>query len=395
MTAAELLSAYSGANAYDCDAVFEYSNLSRITGVEVHAVGMQNTATRYSGRQPELYEVNNILRITTGDGFEGISGVDSNCPSGFNSEHFEELRVAAADIVALESLDPVEVSQILNETRRNVSDPVRASIDIALWDLAAKKAQQPLCKLLGTRRERIETYASLPFYETLPEYVDAVHRYAKHGLSAFKFHVWGSIERDLELVERLQTTFADSGYAFMIDLEGAYDIDDALRIGAQMDQGLFDWLEAPIDDRLLEEYAELRRSVATRIVPAGYEHYSPAFIRQGIELGSWDMGRFDATVVGGLSRALELLMIANAAGLPIEIQSWGHMLTQAVNLHLILSNKRTRFFEAPMPVQPFEFGMRNSSLLNNGVAVAPRAPGLGIEVDWNSLPAADFYRCAR
>ncbi|MGI9271330.1 MAG: enolase C-terminal domain-like protein [Woeseiaceae bacterium] len=58
------------------------------------------------------------------------------------------------------------------------------------------------------------------------------------------------------------------------------------------------------------------------------------------------VGRFNATEVGGISKALELLMIANDAGLPIEIQSWGHSLAQAASLHLMLANERTRYFEA-------------------------------------------------
>jgi L-alanine-DL-glutamate epimerase-like enolase superfamily enzyme len=86
---------------------------------------------------------------------------------------------------------------------------------------------------------------------------------------------------------------------------------------------------APIDDKLLEQYAELRNKLAVPIIPAGYNIYSPEFIRQGIEAGSWDAGRFDVTNVGGFSKALELMMIANDAGLPIEIQSWGHSLAQA------------------------------------------------------------------
>jgi hypothetical protein len=42
-------------------------------------------------------------------------------------------------------------------------------------------------------------------------------------------------------------------------------------------------------------------------------------------------------------------MIANEADLSVEIQSWGHSLAQAANLHLMLANERTRYFEAPMP----------------------------------------------
>ena len=104
-----------------------------------------------------------------------------------------------------------------------------------------------------------------------------------------------------------------------------------------------------------------------------------------------DAGRFDATVVGGISRSLELLMIANEAGLPIEIQSWGHALSQAANLHLMLANDLTAYFEAPMPAAAFEFGMKNGNPSGRGRVAAADGPGLGIRVDWDRLAEADFY----
>ena len=391
MNAIELLTAFSGKDAKQYEPYFRFSEDSRIVAVELHAVGTESTTARYSAGEEAWKEVNNILRITTADGFEGISGVNSYYQGEFSEEHLLELQSVAADLLALQSLDPVEVGSMLERTKSDLSDASRSSIDIALWDLAARKADRPLHELLGAKRDSIEPYASLPFYDSLPEYIEAVNEYAKLGYMTFKFHVWGLIEEDSRLVDLVQQTFAASPFRFMIDLEGAYGFEDALRLGGEMDERLFVWLEGPIDDELLEQYAELRSSLAIPIIPAGYNIYSPEFIRQGIETGSWDAGRFDATVVGGISKALELLMIANDAGLPIEIQSWGHSLAQAANLHLMLANERTQYFEAAMPKEAYEFGMKNGNLLDQGRVVAPERPGLGIEVDWDRLATADFH----
>jgi len=391
MTAVELLTAFSGESAKQYERIFRFSEQTRIVGVEIHAVGTESTTTRYSGQEKAKKEVNNILRITTADGFEGISGVDSFCVGRFGEEHFHEMQGVAADLIALQSLDPVEVGTILERAQPNLSDAARSSIDIALWDLAARKAGLPLYQLLGAKRDSMETYASLPFYDSLPEYVEAVHQYAGLGFTTFKFHVWGSIEKDIRLAEILQQKFADSHFRFMLDLEEKYDLEDALRLGEQMDEGLFVWIEGPIRDELLVQYGELRSKLAIQIVPDGYSLYSPEFIRQGIEAGSWDAGRFDATKVGGISKALELLMIANDAGMSMEIQSWSHSLAQAANLHLMLANERTRYFEVPTPREAFEFGMKNGILLDRGKVAAPEEPGLGITVDWDRLATADFY----
>ena len=391
MTAVELLTAFSGESAKQYEPFFRFSEEARIVGVEIHAVGMESTTARYAGWEKAWKEVNNILRITTADGFEGISGVDSYYHDQFSEELLLELKSVVAELIGLKSLDPVVVGSMLQRTRPDLSDAARSSIDIALWDLAARRADLPLNELLGAKRESMASYASLPFYDSLPEYVEAVRQYAKLGYTTFKFHVWGSIEEDVRLVQLVQQTFADSDYRFMLDLEGAYNFQDAIRLGEETDEEMFVWHEGPIDDELLEQYAELRNRLAVAIIPAGYNVYSPEYIRQGIETGAWDAGRFDVTVVGGYSKALELMMIANDADLPIEIQSWGYSLTQAANLHLMLANERTRYFEAPMPKEAFEFGMTNSLLLEQGRVLAPEGPGLGIEVDWDRLETADFY----
>ncbi len=61
----------------------------------------------------------------------------------------------------------------------------------------------------------------------------------------------------------------------------------------------------------------------------------------------------------------------------------------------MLANERTRYFEAPMPKQAYEFGMKNGDLLDLGRVIAPRRAGLGIDVNWEYLATADFYRKLR
>ena len=391
LNAVQLLTTFSGERAEQYEPFFQFSDETRIVSVEIHAVGTDNTDARYYSGTEVWKQMNNILRIKTADGFEGTSGVVSEHQGEFSDEHLLELQSVTADLLGLRSLDPVEVGAMLERTKPDLSDAARANIDIALWDLAARRAGLPLYELLGAKRDSIEPYASLPFYDSLPEYVEAVNDYAKLGYRIFKFHVWGLIEEDSKLVKLIQQTFADSPYRFMIDLEGAYGFEDALRLGGEMDEGLFIWLEGPIDDELLEQYRELRSKLTLPIIPAGYNIYSSEFIRQGIKTGSWDAGRFDATTIGGITKALELLIIANDADLSIEIQSWGHSLAQATNLHLMLANERTRYFEASMPKEAYEFGMKNGNLLDQGQVVAPEGDGLGIDVDWDNLTMADFY----
>ncbi|MCH7535494.1 MAG: hypothetical protein IH948_07075 [Bacteroidetes bacterium] len=389
--AVELLTAFSGVSARQHAPLFKYYGESRIVSFEIYAVGTESTNSKYSGEDEIWKQVNNILVIKTADGREGISGVTSYHEAKFGDEYLQDLKGVSEHLISLKTLDPVEIGLQLNKTRPELSDSARSSIDIALWDLAAKKADLPLYKLLGAKRDSIESYASLPFYDTLPEYIEKVNEYSNLGYTVFKFHVWGQLKKDYKLVDLVQQTYADTNYKFMMDLEGAYDLKDAIKLGEKMDQGQFIWFEAPVGDELLEQYTEIRNKFFVSIIPAGYNVYSAEFLKKGIEAGAWDAGRFDATTMGGLTRAIENLIIANEANLTIEIQSWGHTLTQVVNLHLMLANEQTTYFEAPMPKEAYEFGMKNGIPFDKGMVSAPKGSGLGIEVDWDRLSTADYY----
>ncbi|MDG1707179.1 MAG: enolase C-terminal domain-like protein, partial [Emcibacteraceae bacterium] len=393
--AIELLTAYSGKDAKQYEEHFTYSQKTKIIDVEIFAFGNENTTAKYTDEPLPYREVNNILKITTADGFEAISGVDIYDVTGFSDNHLLELKSISADLKALETLDPVEVMAILREKHPNLSNEARASVDIALWDLAARKAGLPLHKMLGSKRSSIMPYASLRYYDTLPEYIAAVEKYAKLGYTIFKFHVWGKFEKDVKLVELVEQKFADTPYKFLIDFESTYTLEEALELGKMTNDNLFIAYEALIDDTLLEQSAILTKELGMTIIPAGYNVYSPEYIREGIEKKAWDAGRFDITVVGGLSEALKLMIIAIDGDLPIDVQSWGYTLAQAGNLHLMLANERSEYLEASMPKAAFEFGMKNGDMLKQGMIVAPEGAGLGIEVDWELIKTADFYRSSK
>jgi len=214
----DLLTAFSGEDAKQLAPLFKYTMESRIVDIEIHSVGTENTSLKYTGDMEIWQQVNNILRFKTADGFEGVSGVISEFEGKFSDHHLLELKSLLPHLLTLKSHDPIAVGKMLKQSVPEISDAARSSIDIALWDLAARRADKPLYKILGVKRDTIEPYASLPFYNTYAEYIDAVKEYAEQGYNTFKFHVWGQIKNDIRLVEMIQETFANTDYRFMTDL---------------------------------------------------------------------------------------------------------------------------------------------------------------------------------
>jgi len=58
----------------------------------------------------------------------------------------------------------------------------------------------------------------------------------------------------------------------------------------------------------------------------------------------------------------------------------------------------TGMFEFPVPSEPHEYGVRNPyAVTADGHVEAPTAPGLGIDVDWERMSAAELasFTCER
>ena len=112
LNAVELLTTFSGEKSEQYEPFFQFSDETRIVGVEIHAAGTDDTDARYYAGTEVWKQINNILRITTADGFEGISGVVSENQGEFSDEHLLELQGVTTDLLALRSLDPVEVGTL-------------------------------------------------------------------------------------------------------------------------------------------------------------------------------------------------------------------------------------------------------------------------------------------
>ena len=189
-----------------------------------------------------------------------------------------------------------------------------------------------------------------------------------------------------------------SGIKMMHDAEQRYDRVSALRVARELDAMGFAWLEAPLPDQDVEGYAELRRRTGVPIIAAGNTILDLQSVSTALRLHPWDALRTDATVAGGITPCRKLIALAEGAGLWTELQSWGYTLIQAANLHLGMGVAGTGMFEFPVPSEPHEYGVRNPyAITADGHVEAPTAPGLGIDVDWERMSAAELasFTCER
>ncbi len=144
-----------------------------------------------------------------------------------------------------------------------------AGIDVALWDLVARRAQVPLWQALGrtTPPVPIPAYASNLNPKGAPEYVA---RCRDLGYRAFKLKVAFDLASDLDNVRRISNGLK-SGERFMIDANQGWDIAAARTAVAAFGDFPLEWIEEAIcADDPPEQWAEL--AMISRVPLAGGEN---------------------------------------------------------------------------------------------------------------------------
>jgi L-alanine-DL-glutamate epimerase-like enolase superfamily enzyme len=362
--------------------------------IEVFAVGPDVALQGWASDLPPQHATLTIVRVFDDAGGEGVGATPSYSTGRFDLSVLESLRLLAPRVIGEDPQLREGIWHRLQDLTLPVLPGAQAALDIALWDLIARRAGVPLYQLLGGARTRLPAYASTPMLADARAYVEFVAEVHAQGFRAVKFHAWCEPDRDLEMLRAVHAAHGDRGIAFMHDAEQRYDHHAALRVGRELDELGFAWLEAPFPDQDLEGYRDLRRRVGVPILPAGNTILDVQQVGQALRMRPWDAVRFDVTVAGGFTPARKLAGLAEAWGLRVELQSWGYTLIQAANLHLGLAYEHTGYFELPVPPEPYEYGVGNPFRVQpDGFVDAPTEPGLGVTVDWERMHAATLATC--
>jgi L-alanine-DL-glutamate epimerase-like enolase superfamily enzyme len=362
-----------------------------IEHVEARALGPDVDRFRYTDRSDEVFTTTTLMRITDDSGATGIGAYDSDSFGDHDLAPIETLRTIVPRLIGLDADDRGRVAALLTEDGTSPFPPaVRSTIDIALWDLASRRAGVTLREALGGRAGApgLPAYASVPLLGDEEAYVVSIGDLASQGFGAVKLHAWGDAVRDAALVTRVRGAFPD--LALMHDAEGRYDRTGAELVARACAEAGVRWFEAPLPDFDLEGFRALRRAVpGVPILAAGDAIWDARLVADVLRDPPWDAVRFDVSFAGGPTAACDLMAVAADAGLDVELISYGHTVVQAANLQVALAFGRTTYFEQAVPPEPFEHGVRTPIRTGeDGIARAPDGPGLGIDLDDTALEDA-------
>ena len=333
-----------------------------------------------------------LVRAVEQDGSEGWGEVWCNWPA-VTAEHRARLaadigerlvgRVFQGPAQAFEQLTRELEVLVLQTGEAGPIASVIAGIDIALWNLAARRDGVPLHRLLGGDA----TKTHVPVYVTginpdAPEQF-ALARQAE-GPRAFKLKVGFEMAKDLANLHAMREALGTDA-VITCDANQAWSLAQAQRFVREA-QGLnLQWLEEPIRvDAPDADWLALARE--STIPLAGGENLQGAGFADAIALGALQVIQPDVTKWGGITGNLRVAHAAVAAGKRYCPHYFSGGLALLGSLHVLAAAGGTGLLEFDAHPNPNRESIVGDLLpLHEGRVPIPTAPGLGAEPDLSAL----------
>ena len=282
--------------------------------------------------------------------------------------------VIGEDPTAIEALTRRMHQALMIWGRRGLGMFAVSGIELALWDLAGKARGVPVYALLGGLvQPRLRAYASLLRYDTSSDVGVACADVARQGYTAIKLH-----QIDVESVAVARDAVGDR-VEIMLDTNCPWTVDEAIRIGRQLQRYELRWLEEPVWPP--EDYVGLARVRAAVPVPiATGENESTLHGHAAIvAAGATDVLQPSVTKFGGLGEMKKVAALAAAHGVTLVPHSYYFGPGLAATMHFAASTPGVPYVE--MPPGRLDAPLCPPMRLVDGHVSVGDAPGLGADPD--------------
>lgn len=253
-----------------------------------------------------------------------------------------------------------------------------AGLDIALWDLAARKAGVPLYRALS--RDQTQSVGSAPAYASglnpeAPESLAAACR--ADGHTAFKLKIGFSRRQDIRNLAALREALGDH-VTLMVDANQGYDLQAAIEMAGALAPFRPAWYEEPIRaDASPTMWEALKR--ASPIPLAAGENLRGGEFDRAIQAGLFAVVQPDIGKWGGISGVSRVARQAVAHGMTYCPHWLAGGVGLMASLHLLAGIGGNGLLELDANPNPLrELLVGDLLTVRDGHVEVPQSAGLGI-----------------
>ncbi|WP_205303050.1 L-talarate/galactarate dehydratase [Nonomuraea montanisoli] len=352
----------------------------RITRVRLSSVTLPldtpvSDAKVLTGRQRPMTEIAFLFaEIGAESGHQGFGFGYSKRAGG--PGQYAHAREIAPDLLGE---DPSDIARLWDKLvwagasvgRSGLATQAVAALDIALWDLKARRAGLSLAKLLGAHRDSVRCYNTSGGFLHAPveQVLDNATAALERGIGGIKIKVGHPDARvDLARVTAVREHLGDA-VPLMVDANQQWDRPTAQRLGRALEPYGLVWIEEPLDAYDSAGHAALAASLDTPIA-TGEMLTSVAEHAELIRAGAADVVQPDAPRIGGITPFLRLAGLAEHA----RLQLAPHFAME-IHVHLAAAYALEPWVEHFEWLEPlFEERLE----IRDGRMLVPARPGLGV-----------------
>ncbi|MEZ5291017.1 MAG: enolase C-terminal domain-like protein [Vicinamibacterales bacterium] len=297
-------------------------------------------------------------------------------------------RVLAPLVVGTDAMDVAAAHASMTAALRNIGRPgvgstALSAVDVALWDLKARRLGRSLASLLGAVRSGVPVYGSGGFTSySVPRLQRQLAGWVDDGITMVKMKVGRDAAADRARVRAARRAIGGDA-ALFVDANGAHDVKIALAQAEAFAESDVRWFEEPVTSDDLDGLCLLRRRVpASMEVAAGEYGWDAWYFARMLRASAVDVLQADATRCGGVTGFLQAAAVCQAWGRPLSAHTAPHL-----HAHLCAAVPPARH------VEYFHDHVRIERLAFDGVSAPLRGvlspdsgrPGLGIELKRRDL----------
>ncbi len=323
---------------------------------------------------------NVFLQIETSTGLIGL-GCAAPDEHVTGETVLEVLRVVREDVPEiLLGADPLRRDFLLRglEPELKGIPSASAAVDMALCDLLGKVAGLPVWKVLGGFRTRIRTSVTigiLPLEETL----EKARRHLAEGFTSLKLKGGRSVEEDVEKLLKVRE-MAGPGVELRFDANQGYTVEQSIHFVNASRAARLELIEQPTAQGQPDLLGRVSSSVHLPVMA----DESLLSLRDAYRLAKnelADMVNIKLMKVGGISVALQIDAVAQAAGLETMVGCMDEAaLSIAAGLHFSLARPNVSYADLDGHLDLEGDPTNGAVVLRDGFLYPVDAPGFGAEL---------------
>ncbi len=315
-----------------------------------------------------------LVNVITDDGISGFGeAVPTPIITGDSEGSIEyELKLFSSILKGKE-----ESPELLNDLMKSYARSSRASraaVDMAVYDIIAKRSQMPLYKLIGNYRKSMKTSYTVDLVSP-----DVARKQAEEFLDmdilVYKIKLGSGIDEDYQRVEAVRSVVGDR--EIYVDFNQSYTPKKAVYLADLIKKFDVSMIEQPVraNDMRGMKFVKDNTSI---IVMADESVYSPEDATRIVEYDAADMINVKLMKSGGITDALKIIDIAEGSGLNTMVGCMVETkLANSAALNVVLGRKNVNHADldgySSIKIDITE----NSMMLKNGINYPYEGNGIG------------------